>query len=150
QVPKDEREKVEQEFKKEDGRFNTIVATPTLELGVDIGKLEMVMMRNVPPTPANYAQRAGRAGRRHRIAVVFTHSRGAQHDRYFFNNPPEMISGEIRVPAFSMRNEPLIRKHVHSASLTALRELVNIDEDPVLQQAFPAYIRDYFGRSEEH
>lgn len=145
QVPKDEREKVEQEFKKEDGRFNTIVATPTLELGVDIGKLEMVMMRNVPPTPANYAQRAGRAGRRHRIAVVFTHSRGAQHDRYFFNNPPEMISGEIRVPAFSMRNEPLIRKHVHSASLTALRELVNIDEDPVLQQAFPAYIRDYFG-----
>lgn len=145
QVPKPIRETVEREFKREGGQFNTIVATPTLELGVDIGKLEMVLMRNVPPTPANYAQRAGRAGRRHRIAVVLTHARGAQHDRYFFAEPPAMIAGEIRVPAFSMRNEPLVRKHVHSATLTALRELASDEEGGVLRRAFPDYIWAYFG-----
>jgi hypothetical protein len=146
QVAKITRQRVEREFKKTDGAYNVIVCTPTLELGVDIGKLEMVLMRNVPPNPANYAQRAGRAGRRHRIAVVFTYGRGHHHDRYFFNDPPEMIAGEIRVPAFSMRNEPLIRKHVHSAILTALRELVaGDDEVQVLDDAFPPYIWAYFG-----
>ena len=145
QVGKAQRAQVEREFKKADGAYNTIVCTPTLELGVDIGQLEMVLMRNVPPTPANYAQRAGRAGRRHRIAVVFTYCRGHHHDRYFFNDPPEMIAGAIRVPAFSMRNEPLIRKHVHSAILTALRELARGEEAQGLADAFPPYIWAYFG-----
>ncbi|MBN1888258.1 MAG: DEAD/DEAH box helicase [Thermoflexales bacterium] len=146
QVPRKTRNQVEREFKKADGAYNVLVCTPTLELGVDIGKLEMALMRNVPPTPANYAQRAGRAGRRHRIAVVFTYCRGHYHDRYFFNDPAEMIAGEIRVPAFSMRNEPLIRKHVHSATLTALRELAGAGEADVLADAFPSYIWAYFGQ----
>ncbi|MBI5491117.1 MAG: DUF1998 domain-containing protein [Deltaproteobacteria bacterium] len=146
QVPKEVRQKIEREFKREaGGEFNCLVCTPTLELGVDIGKLEMVLMRNVPPTPANYAQRAGRAGRRHRIAVVFTHCRGDSHGRYFFQKPQAMIAGEIRVPAFSMRNEPLIRKHVHSTILTALRSVVTSDPDKkALDDAFPAYVSHWF------
>jgi hypothetical protein len=143
QVPQERRLEAERSFKSESGTVNVIVATPTLEMGVDIGKLEMTMMRNVPPTPANYAQRAGRAGRRHRIAAVFTYAGGSQHDRYFFNDPPEMIAGAVRIPAFSMRNEPLIRKHVHSATLTILRELVRESEREVLETAFPAFIRSY-------
>ena len=146
QVPKARRQWIEREFKKEGGAVNTIVATPTLELGVDIGRLEMALMRNVPPTPANYAQRAGRAGRRHRIAAVFTYCRGQHHDRYFFNDPPEMIAGAIRVPAFSMQNEPLIRKHVHSTVLTALRELTPSTEKPILEATFPTFIAAYFGQ----
>lgn len=146
QVPKEKREEIEQEFKREDGKYNCIVCTPTLELGVDIGKLETILMRNVPPTPANYAQRSGRSGRRHRIAVVFTYSRGTQHDRYFFNDPPAMISGEIRVPAFSMQNEPLIRKHIHSTTLTCLRELTTAEEKETLQKTFPSYIWSYFAK----
>lgn len=145
QVPKNERQVIEQEFKKEKGgKYNCLVCTPTLELGVDIGKLEMVLMRNVPPTPANYSQRAGRAGRRHRIAVVFTYCRGSSHGRYFFDDPTAMISGEIRVPAFSLRNEPCIRKHVHSTVLTALRELATDREKEILERTFPPFVWAYF------
>lgn len=145
QVPAAERRVIEEQFKrKEGGHYNCLVCTPTLELGVDIGKLEMALMRNVPPTPANYAQRAGRAGRRHRIAVVFTYCRNSNHDRYFFGSPDAMISGEIRVPAFSMRNEPLIRKHVHSAILTALRERAKEPEREALNLAFPPFVHAYF------
>jgi len=143
QVPQDRRLEAERSFKSEAGTVNVIVATPTLEMGVDIGKLEMTMMRNIPPTPANYAQRSGRAGRRHRIAAVFAYAGGSQHDRYFFNNPPAMIAGSVRIPAFSMQNEPLIRKHVHSAALTVLREVAHGGDQDVLNEAFPTYIRSY-------
>lgn len=143
-VPKNERQDIELEFKRErNGLFNCLVCTPTLELGVDIGRLEMVLMRNVPPTPANYAQRAGRAGRKHRIAVLLTYCGGSSHDRYFFEDPRAMIRGEIRVPAFSMRNEPLIRKHVHSAVLTALRESAETNVHDVLGAAFPPFVWSY-------
>jgi ATP-dependent helicase YprA (DUF1998 family) len=146
QVPKHQRQMIEREFKRErGGLYNCLVCTPTLELGVDIGKLEMVLMRNAPPTPANYAQRAGRAGRRHRIAVVFTYCRDSAHGQYFFTDPRSMIAGEIRVPAFSMRNEPLIRKHAHSAILTALREHETSRE--VLDRAFPPFIWRYFSEA---
>ncbi len=87
QVPQDRRLEAERSFKSEAGTVNVIVATPTLEMGVDIGKLEMTMMRNIPPTPANYAQRSGRAGRRLRIGRCCL-CRGSQHDRYFFNDNP--------------------------------------------------------------
>lgn len=143
QVPQVDREEAEREFKKEGGRYNCLVATPTLELGVDIGPLEMVLMRNVPPSPANYAQRAGRAGRRHRIGVVFSYARDIQHDQYFYRDPPAMISGQVRIPGLSMRNEPLIRKHVHSAVVTELRRIPGTEE--ALSEAFPAYINAYFG-----
>jgi len=145
QVPKGERQEAEREFKKrKGGRFNCLVCTPTLELGVDIGRLEMALMRNVPPTPANYAQRAGRAGRRHRIGVIVAHCGGGAHDRYFFLDPPAMIAGEIRVPAFSMRNEPLIRKQVHSAVLTMLQDAASDEERETLDHVFPPFIWEYF------
>ncbi|MCK6580970.1 MAG: DEAD/DEAH box helicase [Anaerolineae bacterium] len=143
QVPQDRRQEVERQFKSDSGNINTIVATPTLEMGVDIGRLEMAMMRNVPPTPANYAQRAGRAGRRHRIGIVMTYAGSSQHDRYFYADPPQAIAGEVRVPTFSMQNAPLIRKHVHSATLTLLREWVTFNERAILTKTFPSFIRDY-------
>ena len=78
QVPHAQRERIENQFKGEGERLNTLVCTPTLELGVDIGALDAVLMRNVPPTAANYWQRAGRAGRRHRMAVDLTYARFRQ------------------------------------------------------------------------
>ncbi|MCD6359535.1 MAG: DUF1998 domain-containing protein [Armatimonadetes bacterium] len=149
QVTQQQRENIEEQFKDVTGVFNCIVCTPTLELGVDIGQLEMILMRNVPPTPANYAQRAGRAGRRHRIAVVIDYCGTSPHDRYYFNHPEDMIDGRIRVPSFSMSNEPLIRKHVHSAILTLLRQLPETTSREALEKAFPRYIWKYFMESAE-
>lgn len=147
QVPPEDRIKAEREFKEVGGGVNCLVATPTLELGVDIGPLEIVLMRNVPPSPANYAQRSGRAGRRHRIGVVFSYCRDTQHDQYFYRSPAEMISGHVRIPGFSMRNEPLVRKHVHSAVVTELRR--DEGSTDVLGDAFPAFISSYFAEDAE-
>ncbi|MGI5818748.1 MAG: DEAD/DEAH box helicase [Armatimonadota bacterium] len=144
QVDQEKREFIEEQFRRDDGAVNCIVCTPTLELGVDIGQLEMALMRNVPPTPANYAQRAGRAGRRHRIAVVVDYCGTSPHDRYYFEHPEEMIDGRIRIPAFSMSNEPMLRKHAHSAILTALRQSSDPTVPEVLANALPPYIWRYF------
>lgn len=144
QIAKGQREKIENEFKKEDGQYNCLVASPTLELGVDIGALEMVLMRNAPPTPANYSQRSGRAGRRHRIAVVFTYTGMSNHDRYFFDNPPKLISGDIRIPSFSMQNEIIVKKHIHSSILTTLLDHCDEQERNILKKIFPAFLWPYF------
>ena len=61
QIPPDVREAREEKFR--NGSLSALFCSPTMELGIDIRDLNVVHMRNVPPTPANYAQRSGRAGR---------------------------------------------------------------------------------------
>jgi ATP-dependent helicase YprA (DUF1998 family) len=102
---------------------NTLVATPTLELGVDIGPLDSVLMRNVPPLPANYWQRAGRAGRRQRMAVNLTYARAASHDRAYFADPLRLLAGTIEPPAFNLRNDVMVRKHLHATAITVLHTI---------------------------
>ncbi len=123
QVPPKEREAIEEEFKKPDGKYNCLIATPTLEMGVDIGALDMVLMRNAPPKPSNYWQRAGRAGRRHRMAVIYTYCRRSKHDGYFFEDPTRMLGGRIETPRFNLHNEIMLRKHVHAAVLSEMLRL---------------------------
>ena len=113
-VPHDERERLENLFKGTSDAVNCLVCTPTLELGIDIGKLDSVLMRNVPPLPANYWQRAGRAGRRHRMAVDITYCRPTSHDRAYFQEPHKLLAGRIDPPAFNLRNEVMVAKHVHA------------------------------------
>ena len=152
QVPAADRAWVEREFKREEGSVNCIVATPTLELGVDIGSLDMVLLRNVPPLPSNYWQRAGRAGRRHRMAVIYTYCRKGPHDEYFFNDPMRLLSGTITPPRFNLRNPVMVEKHVHATILSELVRAQQADTTPpelearirdVMQFAFPFFISNY-------
>jgi hypothetical protein len=120
QIPGAERERIENAFKSDGERINTLVCTPTLELGVNIGTLDAVLMRNVPPLPANYWQRAGRAGRQFRMALDITYARSASHDRAYFSEPLKMLEGLVEPPSFNLRNPFMVAKHVHATVLTAL------------------------------
>ena len=120
QVPGEVRNQIEQDFKSRHGRTNCLVATPTLEMGVNIGALDMALMRNVPPRPSNYWQRAGRAGREERMAVVVTYCRRSNHDRYFFDDPLRLLGGAIEAPTFNLRNPLMVAKHIRSAILSEL------------------------------
>lgn len=118
QVSGEDRARREKDFK--EGRLDVLVCTPTLELGVDIGPLLTVVLRNAPPTPANYLQRVGRAGRRLRIGFVSTFCGPGPHDRHAFENPPWLVAGEFRPPHVRLDNRRIIERHLRSFVLEEL------------------------------
>jgi very-short-patch-repair endonuclease len=120
QLDQDTRAKREQEFK--DGKIEALVCSPTLELGVDIGSLYSVLLRNAPHTPANYVQRAGRAGRRLRIGFVTTFCGTGPHDRHCFEDPAWLVRGEFMPPVVRLTNEKILARHVRSFALEELNE----------------------------
>ena len=99
-------------------RLSALFCSPTMELGVDISALNAVYLRNVPPTPANYAQRAGRAGRSGQAALVVSYCAAqSPHDQYYFRDPTRMVSGIVRPPALELANRDLVRAHLHAVWL---------------------------------
>lgn len=118
QIRPEVRERREGEFRQ--GRLASLFCSPTMELGVDIRDLNAVHLRNVPPTPANYAQRSGRAGRAGQPALILAYcSGGSGHDQYFFRHRNKMVAGEVTAPRLDLSNEDLIRGHVHAIWLAA-------------------------------
>ncbi|PSL02231.1 DEAD/DEAH box helicase [Cecembia rubra] len=113
QVPSAQRIDREIAFRK--GDIAALYCSPTMELGIDIANLNIVHMRNVPPNPANYAQRSGRAGRSGQTALVFAYcSSTSPHDRHYFRNSIDMVAGVVKAPKIDLVNEELMASHFNA------------------------------------
>lgn len=115
-----------------DNFLPALFCSPTMELGVDISSLNAVFLRNVPPTPANYVQRAGRAGRSGEPALITTYCAAqSPHDQYYFQRRNQMAGGIVRPPALDLANEELVRSHLHAvwlahAGVELARDIPNV------------------------
>lgn len=117
QLGREEQQKYQEMFVNKE--INALSCSTTFEMGVDVGDLETVYLRNMPPSPANYVQRAGRAGRgKNAAAFSLTYAKLSSHDFTYFKNPENMITGKIGVPLFTVRNEKVILRHIFAVALS--------------------------------
>jgi len=109
-LPAEERRKVEAALRS--GEAVGVVATPTLELGMDIGFLDAVVMASPPPSFAKYLQRAGRAGRRGNVGYVFTVLGEDPIDSYYERNPEKFFDQEVTPVYIEPDNEEVLKVHL--------------------------------------
>lgn len=117
QLSKKESAEYQEQFIKKE--INALSCSTTFEMGVDVGDLETVFLRDVPPLPSNYAQRAGRAGRSiNAAAYALTFAKLSSHDLSFFKEPQKMIGGVILPPLFKVDNEKIVKRHIYDVALS--------------------------------
>ena len=119
-LDREERKLVETRFMQDQAKPwypNLLSATPTLEMGINIGDLSTLILCSVPPEQANYVQRIGRAGRRDGNAINVTIATGRPHDMWFWTDPAEMISGQVRTPGVHLEAVAILRRQFAAFTL---------------------------------
>ena len=118
QIDSDEARRRQDRFK--NGSIHLLSSSTTFEVGVDLGDLEAVFLRNVPPEPFNYTQRVGRAGRRENPGLALTYCRRNPHDLYHYEKPRErLLAGKVHPPRLRMTNEKIVLRHMVATALSA-------------------------------
>jgi len=139
-----ELEKRENRFRQ--GKINLLSSSTTLEMGVDIGELQAVALRNFPPHVSNYQQRAGRAGRRtDGVAVTLMYGQRRPHDRFYFEQPTQLIAGKNQIPKLNPQNFQIQQRHIRAELLAQfLREQRGTGAENILLGVFFGLLTETF------
>ncbi|MFW5983262.1 MAG: helicase-related protein, partial [bacterium] len=143
QIDKEQRIERENDFR--EGDIAALFCSPTMELGIDISELNVVHLRNVPPNPANYVQRSGRAGRSGQTALIFNYcALGSPHDRHYYSHSIDMVAGVVVPPRIDLANKDLLQAHINAylfmemkldSVKEAVEDLIQIGNNP--ESSFP-------------
>ena len=107
------REATEYDFKEHPSfnSLNTLVATSTLEMGIDVGSLNTAINTSIPPLPSNFLQRIGRAGRASGSALIENFAQNKAHDLFYYAEPSEMMEGDINTPGCFLNAKDILVRH---------------------------------------
>lgn len=125
------RENTEYDFKERPkyNSLNTLVATSTLEMGIDVGSLNAAINTSIPPLPSNFLQRIGRAGRSSGTALITNFSQNKAHDLFYYEAPIEMMGGDINTPGCFLNAKDILFRHFTAYCFDSWTK-----EDPVRHQ----------------
>jgi hypothetical protein len=148
QLDKEKAREFQREFRED--KIHVLSCSTTFELGVDLGNLDTIFLRNVPPEAFNYAQRVGRAGRRSgHPGFAITYCRRGPHDLYHFSEPDRILTGRVQPPVLSLRNEKIVVRHVVAVALSfffrAFRARFQNVQGLFGELSLPRGVRDFKG-----